>query len=398
MNRIAWFALLLTTPVLVAAAEPPFQTLARELVGADQGVYVQAEDGSVLASVAADRPVHPASVTKIATTLALLQRLGPAFRFETRLLATGPVRQGTLEGDLIVQAGTDPFLVSENAHVMLLELHREGIRSVEDDLRVEGTLLFNWSPDPEGRALRRALEGRTGGEAWAAVRAARADAPATGPREVALRFADHRAAREDGAPRLLVLHRSPPLIRVVKALNCYSNNVFHLVADRIGGAGVVERVVRDAVGPTLASEIVIENGAGAGTTNRLSPRAAVAILETLRTELERHGLTLVDVLPVSGVDPGTLRHRLPPGLVVGKTGTFGSQGASALAGVLRTARYGRVTFAVLNRGVPPPTAQRRQDAFVQALGDATGALRWSYDGRALPRFTEARIEIADPRP
>ena len=70
----------------VAHAGPPLQGLAREVVGAGQGVLVVAEDGTVLASEAADRAVHPASVTKIATSLALLlvgawlfHRLEPGF-------------------------------------------------------------------------------------------------------------------------------------------------------------------------------------------------------------------------------------------------------------------------------------------------------------------------------
>src|SRR5262249_17394448 len=69
----------------VSADEPALQALAVVNVGADQGVFVEAEDGRVLASVVADRAVHPASVTKVATTLALLERLGPDHRFETRV-------------------------------------------------------------------------------------------------------------------------------------------------------------------------------------------------------------------------------------------------------------------------------------------------------------------------
>ena len=54
----------------VALAAPPYEALSQRLVGADQGVYVRAHDGTVLAAVEADRAVHPASVSKIPTTLA----------------------------------------------------------------------------------------------------------------------------------------------------------------------------------------------------------------------------------------------------------------------------------------------------------------------------------------
>src|SRR5262249_33576749 len=143
---------------------------------------------------------------------------------------------------------------------------------------------------------------------------------------------------------------------ILKSFNCYSNNVFHLVAPQIGGTSVVEAIAR-AKAPTDAGEIVIENGAGAGTTNRLSPRAATALLVALERTLKERSLSLADILPVSGIDPGTLEERLVTnpshrGMVVGKTGTYGDVGASALAGVIRTRRYGEVAFAVLDSWVP----------------------------------------------
>ena len=100
------------------------------------------------------------------------------------------------------------------------------------------------------------------------------------------------------------------------------------------------------------------------------------------------------MLPVSGIDPGTLeeRFRETPALVIGKTGTFGSVGASALIGVLRTQRYGTVRFAVLNHGVPVPDARARQDAFVRALAAETGAAAWPYATRATPPYLETLVE------
>ena len=82
-----------------------------------------------------------------------------------------------------------------------------------------------------------------------------------------------------------------------------------------------------------------------------------------------------------------------PGRVVGKTGTFGSVGASALVGVLRTRRYGLVTFAVLNHGIAVPQARARQDAFVRALVAATEAEPWPYATPARPVYT---TPISDP--
>src|SRR5689334_17725305 len=77
-------------------------------VGDGQGVYAVSGDGTVLVAQAADRAVHPASVTKIATTLALLERLGPTYRFVTEVTATGPIRDGRVAGDLVIHAVGDP--------------------------------------------------------------------------------------------------------------------------------------------------------------------------------------------------------------------------------------------------------------------------------------------------
>src|SRR5262245_62145082 len=103
------------------AGEPPLQALAIH-AGAGQGVYAQAEDGTVLVAQVDDRAVHPASVTKVATTLAMLERLGPDHRFETRVLAAGDVTDGRLKGDLVVEGGNDPYFVYESAFLVLRRL------------------------------------------------------------------------------------------------------------------------------------------------------------------------------------------------------------------------------------------------------------------------------------
>ena len=47
---------------------------------------------------------------KVLTSVAAAERLGWGFRFETRLVAMGPVAQGTLRGDLLVVGTGDPSI------------------------------------------------------------------------------------------------------------------------------------------------------------------------------------------------------------------------------------------------------------------------------------------------
>jgi len=380
----------LALAVVARGAPPPYDETARRVVGAGQGVFVRAEDGTVLAAVEIDRPVHPASVSKIPTTLALLRRLGPEHRFETRLVGTGAVVRGTLEGDLVVEASSDPFLVSEHAFWMAAALRDEGIRRVAGRLVVRGPLLFNWSPDPEGTALRSVLTGAKGRSAWASARAMR---PGLGAEPPVLRFLGQKT--RGTTPRTLLVHRSPPLVRILKAFNCYSNNVFHPLSDVIGGPAVVQAIAIESVSPAARGGIRLDNAAGAGKTNRLSPRAVVELIGALDLELARHRLALTDVLPVAGVDAGTLRERLDDpatrATVVGKTGSYGDVGASALAGVAQTERWGRVTFAILDHGVPVPEARQRQDAFLRALIADAGGRTLAYRPDPVPAMAAATL-------
>ena len=121
---------------------------------------------AVLAALNSRRAYHPASVTKVATTLAFLSKLPPERRFRTTFLAAGPVAAGTLEGDLVVRSEGDPYFLFENAFLVLLRLRQEGIRRVNGVIRIEGPFYFDWTPDPAGHRLKRAWTGRLGTQRW----------------------------------------------------------------------------------------------------------------------------------------------------------------------------------------------------------------------------------------
>jgi D-alanyl-D-alanine carboxypeptidase/D-alanyl-D-alanine-endopeptidase (penicillin-binding protein 4) len=371
----------------------PLAAAARQVVGADQGVYVEAADGTALVSQAASIPVHPASVSKVPTTLALLRKFGCDHRFTTTFAANGPIRDGTLEGDLLVEGNEDPFFVDENALLVAEQLRRLGVVRVAGMLRVTD-LTFDWDHD-DGARLRQTLAGSVPPAAWDAVRT-QLSSPAL-PLPV-LQFGG-AIIPTDGAlsARVLLRHQSQPLLSMAKALNDYSNNIFKPLAEAAGGAGSVQALARSLLPAQMQGEITLGDGAGTDPANRLSPRAAVKLLRALEAELAKAGHSLVDILPVSGIDAGTLQKRLDgsgeAGHVVGKTGTFGDYGASALVGALSTTDRGTVYFAILNHGVPVPEARRRQDRFVRVLLSKLKTQPWPYAPDSRPAIARAEIEV-----
>jgi D-alanyl-D-alanine carboxypeptidase/D-alanyl-D-alanine-endopeptidase (penicillin-binding protein 4) len=380
---------------------------ARSILGADQGVYVEAADGTALLAQAASRAVHPASVSKVPTTLALLRKLGPEHCFVTTFAANGPVHDGTLDGDLLVESDGDPYFVDENALLVVERLNELGVQRVTGSLVPRGTLTFDWQSDPDAVRLRQAMSGMAPAEAWAAVRelsAVSSDASiASSVTPPAIAFSMAATIASPGATqgqveRPLVIHRSQPLLSLAKSLNDYSNNIFKPLADAAGGAVAVQNLARSAVPAAMRSEIILGDGAGTDPSNRLSPRAAVKLLRALEDQLVDTGHALVDILPVAGVDEGTLRERInapgEAGRVVGKTGTFGDYGASALIGAISTSDRGTVYFAILDHGIAVPEARRRQDRFVRALLQRLHSVPWNYQPDARPAVARAAALIA----
>lgn len=85
-------------------------------------------------------PMNPASTIKTLTTLTGLEVLGADYTWETRIHAVGPINDGTLHGDLLIQGGADPFLVEEHVRSMLKVLRRRGIQRITGDLILDNSL------------------------------------------------------------------------------------------------------------------------------------------------------------------------------------------------------------------------------------------------------------------
>lgn len=102
---------------------------------------VDLDSGALLESAAPDTPRPPASVQKLVTALYAHQALGPDYRFATRLLASGPLVDGRLAGDLVLAGGGDPVLDTDRLGALAAALRAGGVAAVEGRFLVaEGAL------------------------------------------------------------------------------------------------------------------------------------------------------------------------------------------------------------------------------------------------------------------
>jgi len=104
-------------------------------------VVADARTGRILESRNAELGLPPASVAKALTAQYALEMLGPTYSFKTRLVATGPVRDGRLEGDLILAGGGDPTLDTNALADMATALKSAGVKSVAGQFLVDSGAL-----------------------------------------------------------------------------------------------------------------------------------------------------------------------------------------------------------------------------------------------------------------
>lgn len=128
---------------LRTAEIPSAAEIVREagLGGAVGCVVADARTGQILEAVRPLTAQPPASVAKAVTAVFALDRLGPEHRFATRLIATGPVTDGVLDGDLVLAGGGDPVLVTDHLAAMAEELKAAGLREVRGAFRLWGGAL-----------------------------------------------------------------------------------------------------------------------------------------------------------------------------------------------------------------------------------------------------------------
>jgi D-alanyl-D-alanine carboxypeptidase/D-alanyl-D-alanine-endopeptidase (penicillin-binding protein 4) len=368
------------------------------------GVLIETLDGKVVKESYSNYAFNPASNVKVATSFAVLKTFGPDYRFPTNVYTDGTIDQttGTLNGNLYI-AGRDPNFNFEHGIALAQTLNKLGIRQVSGDLIVTNSFVM---------ALNGSYQ-RSAEILFATLDSAKRSAAATRAWQEYL-VSSGKYAQAQGVPsvsftgrlyidiiptnaKLIFAHESAPLKEIVKITMCYSNNFLaEKLGDMLGGAYAVARIVQVNAGVT-PEEFSLQTSSGLGI-NRVTPRAQMKLLRAFRNELSRYKMTFADVMPIAGVDPGTLQNRFKDfpyqGSVVAKTGTLGNTdaGVSSLTGEMQT-KNGKLLFVIFNQKGTPTRFRNFQNDFVMMVQNQQGgAAPLGYSTRALSlRMATTRI-------
>lgn len=159
LASILMLALLPSAAAARGLPKPVAEALRAASVPAHAVAVVVQEVGAARASLSvnAGAAFNPASAMKLFTTLAALELLGPAYHWKTEAYAAGPLRDGVLEGDLVLKGYGDPKLDYESFWMLLRQLRGKGLREIRGDVLLDRSFFAAANGDPgdfDGEALR----------------------------------------------------------------------------------------------------------------------------------------------------------------------------------------------------------------------------------------------------
>lgn len=198
--------------------------------------------GNVLGEHNADRAMTPASVMKCVTTATLLEAVGTDWRYETPVYVTGPVKDGVLDGNVVVVGSGDPSVNSRHVEgenivdQIINALKDAGIDTIRGRVTVDESRFAGPAINPRWASGDLPNSYGTGSHGFNFEDNASGKASVKDPAAVflsRLRVAMQRHgitmlgnALEDGRRRLLGTHRSATIDEIMRSCMMRSDNQY----------------------------------------------------------------------------------------------------------------------------------------------------------------------------
>jgi len=339
-------------------------------------------------------PMVPASNEKLRTAFAGYELLGANTVFDTTVVATGPIVDGELRGDLVLVGGGNPTLTAEGPDsltALAAAVSGAGVKRVQGSLIVDvsrydrerttpGWPDSAW-PSAVGALSAIVVDRNRSTDALADPAVHATNAFRTELRGTGIEIAGPNATREKApspAGTELARRSSAPLGALIADMLTNSNNLTaELITKELGwrtaGKGTTVDGLR-AVGAVLESRCVAVGTAldGSGLSGMNRQTAADLRLLTDTTRTRPWARSFRDGLAIGGTT-GTLVGRFTGPAVRGRVWakTGGLANARTLTGELVTRRGDTLTFSVLVNG-NVPNAEAAIDAYVTALVTSGG--------------------------
>ena len=324
----------------------------------------------------------PASSLKLLTAISAMRRLGTEHCYRERVMITGDVSGGVLEGDAIFQADDNPMVESLDEYVAALK--RAGIREIRgrmvlnlmrpDTLRAHHTASFWDIPYNRTPILLKGAP-RVVQEMRMMLRNAGIESP--------------RPVVEEGvriyAAKKILLDKTTKMRDVIAPMLIHSSNIkadalhYHILNYQnryTGSIGQrechVDVFLRENLGYDT-SRFTLNDGSGLSPENMVSADFLLELLKYAWNEPEIKDVLINEALATPGhpTRRGSLVSRMRSPLyqdrIFCKTGTLTSIGASSLCGYAHGRNGHWYAFAIINRDSPVEESRLYQDLLCKVL-------------------------------
>ena len=97
-------------------------------------IAISLKDGRIVCEKEGQKLFNPASIHKLLTSIVSFDKLGESFRWKTSIYAKNEIKNGILDGDLILYGQGSPDFNKEQLDNLVQQLKRKGLKSIKGDI------------------------------------------------------------------------------------------------------------------------------------------------------------------------------------------------------------------------------------------------------------------------